>query len=68
MQVGLELTFQAYIWEVLGSNLSWDTSYLDRFFILFHSSLRQIHALGHDCFLPDPFHFIIHDSTYLPVL
>jgi quinol-cytochrome oxidoreductase complex cytochrome b subunit len=54
--------------EVLGSNRSQDTCYPDWEFSWFYSFL-QTHAwlvsqLGQSRFLPDPFQFIIHWSSY----
>jgi hypothetical protein len=52
---------------MVGSNLGWDTLYPD-FFLLFSSDLSckcsDITLIRHDRFLPDPFQFIIHQSSY----
>jgi hypothetical protein len=43
-QAGQVVTLLAHVQVVLGSNLSQNTGYLDRIFMVFHSLFRQMHG------------------------
>jgi hypothetical protein len=64
--VGVAVTFYTRIREVLSSNLGriigcphWDITWLSQF-LLGYAGIAPL--LVHDCFLPDPFQFIIHPT------
>jgi hypothetical protein len=49
----------------MGSNFSLETGYPDWFSSVPSGELSDITLkLGHNCYLPDPFQFIIHFSPY----
>jgi hypothetical protein len=68
----VEVTPWTRIRKVLDSNLGRDTSWSDLGFRGLPQSLqanaRTLSRLGHDQFLPNPFRFIIHLSSYHSVL
>jgi hypothetical protein len=61
--VGITVTLLTHIREVLSSNFDRDTGYPDSFFVIFLSlSSREIVSrLGHDRFLPNPFHSTLYN-------
>jgi hypothetical protein len=63
---GVAVTLLTYSRELLGLNIDWDTRYLDRGFsrISAVTPYRIVSRLGHDCFLPDPFQFIIRHAPF----
>jgi hypothetical protein len=59
-RVGIPVMFWTRIWEVRYSNLGQNTGYPDRVFVFFLSLQKNsgiVPRLGHDRFLPNPFHF-----------
>jgi hypothetical protein len=69
LRIGTAVTFWTCIWEVLGSNTSRDTAYLDWSFRGFPQSLVRRYldsiSIAHNRFLPNPFRFSIHQSYHL---
>jgi len=51
------------IGKVTSSNLSWDSDLL-WFPAAFQANAQMVPCEGYDCFLPDPIHFKIHQSSY----
>jgi hypothetical protein len=62
------VTLWACIRETLGSNLYKDAAYPDGSFRGYHQLLHEntgiVSRLGYDRFLPNPFPFIIYQSSY----
>jgi hypothetical protein len=52
------------IWKVLGSNITPGTGYPEFFVVSLRQMPEEHLKLGHDCFLPHIFHFIIHLLSY----
>jgi hypothetical protein len=66
-QVRVCVTLCNFIRMMFGSNLSWDISY-SKVFRRLPQSLQEnvgiVARLGQDRVLPNPFHFLIHQSLY----
>jgi hypothetical protein len=61
--------FLTLIWEVLSSNLSQNTNYCNRVFVVLLSPTWKILGydlkLGYECFLPHPLQFIIYCHPFM---